>query len=212
MYFWTCLFGGVCPLQEWPSLSWCCWPVWTRAPTRGSTRLSPAACHESYKICSTVGQDLDAGAPCPTTLPPHTPPPPRTACTDKDWWAGERDTQRHARKACTGAHAPAARTYFCTQLCWRHRLQRRSLRTHCDDLRQMFSASKDSCLLTRTSICNHLSYSPQQKGRLSLKMSAPLITVFWWICGAKWTGRWKHFHLSSCWTELWTVCCSARIQ
>lgn len=162
MYFWTCLFGGVCPLQEWPSLSWCCWPVWTRAPTHGSTRLSPAACQESCKICSTVGQDLDDGAPCLTTLPPHTPPPPRTACTDKDWWAGERDTQRHARKACMGAHAPTARTYFCTQLCWCHRLQRRSLRTHCDDLHQMFSASKDSCLLTRTSICNHLSYSPQQ--------------------------------------------------
>lgn len=99
MYFWTCLFGGVCPLQEWPSLSWCCWPVWTRAPTHGSTRLSPAACQESCKICSTVGQDLDAGAPCLTTLPPHTPPPPRTACTDKDWWAGERDTQRLERHA-----------------------------------------------------------------------------------------------------------------
>lgn len=85
----------VCPLQEWPSLSWCYWPVWTRAPTRGYTQLSPAVCPESCRTCCTVGRDLAAGVPCPTTPPPHTPPPPRTACTDRDRWDINRHTERH---------------------------------------------------------------------------------------------------------------------
>lgn len=68
-----------------PLPSWCCWPAWTPAPTRGSTRPSPAAYPESCRTCCTAGQGLAAAAPYLTIPPPRTPPPPRTVCTDKDW-------------------------------------------------------------------------------------------------------------------------------
>lgn len=87
----------VCPLQEWPSLSWCCWPVWTRAPTRGSTQPFPAVSPESCRTCCTVGHAAAAAARCPTTPPRHTPPPPRTACTDRHWWDSNMTClKRHA--------------------------------------------------------------------------------------------------------------------
>lgn len=82
-----------CPLQEWPSQSWCCWPAWTRAPTRGSTLLSPAACPESFKTCCSVGHDSADAAPSRTTLRPHTLPPLRTTCTDKHLEDGHTDTR-----------------------------------------------------------------------------------------------------------------------
>lgn len=81
-----CVCVCVCPLQVWPSQSWCCWPVWTRAQTRGSTQPSPAACPESFRTCCTAGRGRVAAAPCRTTPPRHTPPPPRTTCAEEHWW------------------------------------------------------------------------------------------------------------------------------
>lgn len=171
VHFPYCVCICVCPQQEWLSQSWCCWLVWTHAPTRGSTQRSPAVCPESCWICCTVGQELAAGAPCLTTPPRHTPPPPRTACTDRDWW--DRNKQRDMfEKTCNGAHRPDGRTCDYTELC-HHQPKRRSLTTQHADLHQMLSTTRGSCAVNRSSICNHRSFLPQQRGIVSLKTSTP---------------------------------------
>lgn len=120
-----------CPLQEWPSPSWCCWPVWTHVPTRGSTQLSPAACPESCRACCSVGRDPAAGAPFPMTPPPRTPPPPRTACTDRDWCDREWHTVTCLKRHAWVHTRPVARTCCCTLLGHHQRLQRVLTSTRC---------------------------------------------------------------------------------
>lgn len=149
----TCLF--LCPLQEWPSPSWCCLPVWTRAPTPGSTQLSPAVCLENCKTCYTVGHGPAAGDLCLTTPPPRTLPPPRTTCTDSGRW----DWKRHA-------------DWCLKRRAWvhTHLLQGHAVADNygsisgadSTDLHQMFPTTKDSCTVSKTSICNHLSFPLHQ--------------------------------------------------
>ena len=50
----------------------CCWPVSTRAQTRGSTQRSPAACLRRSGSCCSVR--LSVEALYPMTPPLHTPP------------------------------------------------------------------------------------------------------------------------------------------
>lgn len=76
-------------------------------------------------------------------------------------------------KTCRGAHKPVARTCCCTQLRRHHHLKCHNMWTESADLCQMSPITKDSCTVSRTSICNHLSTALQQWGRVSLKMSTP---------------------------------------
>lgn len=158
LWTWSCVFMmcvRLCSQQAWPSLSWCCWPAWTRAPTRGSTRLFPAACPESFKTCSTVGRDSAGEAPCQTTPPPRTPPPPRTHNTDR---TGEEETGTHTEtrremhqlpcRATAHWSTAAAVTGYSTTA-WKEL-----------NLYQMFAAPLNSCFVSRTLICYHLSAPP----------------------------------------------------
>lgn len=157
-----CVSDGVCvcvSLQEWPSLSWCSWPVWTPAPTRGSTQLSPAACPESCRTSCTAGHDPGDGAPCLTTPPPHTPPPPRTASIDRC------DRNRDDWKDIRGRTCALCKDVLL------HTTPPPPPPENIKRLHQMFLIKKDSCTVERKSICNNLSSPHQQWQRVSLKVS-----------------------------------------
>lgn len=198
LYMWKFTFLCVC-VQEWPLLSWCCWPVWTRAPTRGSTQLSPAACPQSCRICCSVGRDLAAGAPYPTTPPPHTPPPTRTACTDRDWWDGNRHTVTCLKRHAWLHTRPVARTWCCTHPRHHYRLYLQHCRTA--DLYQMFPTTKDGCTVNRTLSLITYPLHPRSEEGCHWRCQHHFMRVAFMdsIYNEKWPWNERYFHLSCSW-------------